>query len=191
MERVPKQKQSGWVDARRLNLTALLAGLALLGGCKQAPPPAAMPPPEITVAKPVAKKIVEHAEYTGRMAAIQNVSVRPRVSGYIMQIPFKEGSIVKKDNLLFVIDPRPYQAALEQAQGQVKQAQAQKELNDRNFTRAQELQKTNVSSKEEFDTGGERAQPIRRRRGDRAGRLRRRQTQPGVLPRCSRPSTGG
>ena len=104
------------------------------------------------MARPVAKKIVEHAEYTGRMAAIENVSVRPRVSGYIMQIPFKEGSVVKQDDLLFVIDPRPYQAALEQAQGQVKQAQAQKELNDRNFTRAEKLNATNVSSKEEFDT---------------------------------------
>ena len=133
-------------------LAAVMAGVVLLGGCKKAAPPATMPPPEITVSKPVAKTIVEHAEYTGRMAAIENVSVRPRVSGYITEIPFKEGSIVKKDDLLFVIDPRPYQAALEQAQGQVKQAQAQKELNDRNFTRAEKLNATNVSSKEEFDT---------------------------------------
>ncbi len=105
----------------------------------------------MTVAKPVAKKIVEHNEYTGRMAAIENVSVRPRVSGYIVQIPFKEGSIVKKDDLLFVIDPRPYQASLDQAAGQLKQAQAQQELNDRNFTRAETLKATKVSSKEEFD----------------------------------------
>ena len=137
---------------RAIGIAALSVGLGLLGGCRKAPPPAAPPPPEITVAKPVAKQIVEHSEYTGRLAAIQNVSVRPRVSGYITQIPFKEGTIVKKDDLLFVIDPRPYQAALEQAEGQVKQAQAQKELNDRNFTRAEKLNATNVSSKEEFDT---------------------------------------
>ncbi len=99
----------------------------------------------------MAKKIVEHNEYTGRLAAIENVSVRPRVSGYITQIPFKEGNLVKKDDLLFVIDPRPYQAALDQAAGQLKQAQAQKELSDRNFGRAQTLQATKVSSKEEFD----------------------------------------
>ncbi len=103
------------------------------------------------MARPVAKKIVEHNEYTGRMAAIENVSVRPRVSGYITQIPFKEGNLVKKDDLLFVIDPRPYQAALDQAAGQLKQAQAQKELSDRNFGRAETLQQTKVSSKEEFD----------------------------------------
>ena len=129
----------------------LLPGLLLLGGCQKAAPPPAPPPPEVTVAKPVAKKIVEHNEYTGRMAAIENVSVRPRVSGYIVQIPFKEGNIVKKDDLLFVIDPRPYQAALDQSAGQLKQAQAQQELNNRNFTRAETLNATKVSSKEEFD----------------------------------------
>ena len=133
-------------------LLLLTPCVALLAGCHHAPPPPPPPPPVITVAKPVARKVIEHNEYTGRMAAIENVSVRPRVSGYITQIPFKEGSIVRKDDLLFVIDPRPYQAALEQAQGQVEQAQAQKELNDRNFTRAEKLNATNVSSREEFDT---------------------------------------
>ena len=123
----------------------------LLTGCGKPAAAPAPPPPTITVAKPLARKIIEHNEYTGRMAAIENVSVRPRVSGYITEIPFKEGNIVKKDDLLFVIDPRPYQAALNQAAGQLKLAQAQKELNDRNFTRAETLQATKVSSKEEFD----------------------------------------
>ena len=152
MEPLPAGKLNWAKSQLGLSIAVFGIGLGLLAGCRQAPPQAAPPPPEITVAKPVAKKIVEHAEYTGRMAAIENVSVRPRVSGYITQIPFKEGTIVKKDDLLFVIDPRPYQAALEQAQGQFKQAQAQKELNDRNFTRAEKLQATNVSSKEEYDT---------------------------------------
>ena len=138
--------------SRFFPLTASLLLLLSLAGCSKPAAPAAPPPPEITVAKPVARTIVEHNEYTGRLAAIENVSVRPRVSGYITQIPFKEGNLVKKDELLFVIDPRPYQAALEQAEGQLKLAQAQKELNDRNFTRAEKLQATNVSSKEEYDT---------------------------------------
>ena len=136
---------------RRWRGTAALLGLLAAAGCSKPAAPPAPPPSSVTVSRPVAKKIVEHNEYTGRMAAIQNVSVRPRVSGYITEIPFKEGAIVKKDDLLFVIDPRPYQAALDQAVGQLKQAQAQKELNDRNFVRAQSLQATKVSSKEEFD----------------------------------------
>ena len=132
-------------------ILAAVPGLLAAAGCSKPAAPPAPPPPTVTISRPVARKIVEHSEYTGRMAAIQNVSVRPRVSGYITEIPFKEGAIVKKDDLLFVIDPRPYQAALDQAVGQLKQAQAQKELNDRNFVRAQSLQATKVSSKEEFD----------------------------------------
>ncbi len=120
-------------------------------GCKKQAAAPAPPPPSVTVARPVAKKIVEHSEYTGRLAAIENVEVRPRVSGYITEIAFKDGALVKKGDLLFIIDPRPYQAALDQAGGQLKQAQAQKELSDRNFTRAETLQATKVSSKEEFD----------------------------------------
>ena len=125
--------------------------LLALAGCKKQAAAPSPPPPSVTVAKPVAKKIVEHSEYTGRLAAIENVEVRPRVSGYINEIAFKDGALVKKGDLLFVIDPRPYQASLDQASGQLKQAQAQKELSDRNFTRAQTLQATKVSSKEEFD----------------------------------------
>ena len=139
------------LSIRRWRGTAAALGLLAAAGCSKPAAPPAPPPPDVTVSRPVAKKIIEHNEYTGRMAAIQNVSVRPRVSGYITEIPFKEGAIVKKDDLLFVIDPRPYQAALDQSVGQLKQAQAQKELNDRNFVRAQSLQATKVSSKEEFD----------------------------------------
>ena len=126
-------------------------GLAAVTGCKKQTAPPAPPPPTVTVAKPVARKIVEHSEYTGRLAAIENVDVRPRVSGYITEIDFKDGALVKKGDLLFVIDPRPYQAALDQSQGQLKQAQAQQDLSNRNFTRAETLQATKVSSKEEFD----------------------------------------
>jgi multidrug efflux system membrane fusion protein len=128
------------------------SAILLLAACGKAPAPPAPPPSDVTVAKPIARQIVEHNVYTGRLAAIQNVSVRPRVSGYITEIPFKEGTIVKKDDLLFVIDPRPYQAALDQAAGQLAQAKAQQELSNQNFTRAQSLQATKVSSKEEFDT---------------------------------------
>ena len=132
--------------------SGLLAGCLLLAaGCKkkeEAPPP---PPPTVTVAKPVARKIVEHSEYTGRLAAIENVDVRPRVSGYINEIDFKDGNLVKKGDPLFVIDPRPYQATLGQAEGQLKLALAQQDLANRNFTRAEDLQATKVTSKSEFD----------------------------------------
>ena len=137
----------------RLAAAAVVVPLAFsLTACNRqaaAPPPS---PPTVTVAKPVAKKITDQAEYTGRLAAIEKVDVRPRVSGYIVEIPFKEGDLVKKGDLLFVIDQRPYQAALGQSDGQLKEALAAKDLNDANFKRAENLQATKVTSKEEFDT---------------------------------------
>lgn len=132
-------------------LLAALLALAL-GACNRPPAAATPPPPTVSVVKPVARKIVEQAEFTGRLAAVEYVEIRPRVSGYIVEIPFKEGQLVKKGEVLFVIDQRPYEATLGQAKGQLEVAQAQRELAVRNFTRAEELQKTQVSSREDFDT---------------------------------------
>ena len=82
------------------------------------------PAPEVTVSKTEQKEVVNWNEFTGRTAAVKLVNVTPRVSGYIVNIPFKEGDIVHKGDLLFQIDPRPYQDAYEQAVGQLQQAQA-------------------------------------------------------------------
>src|ERR1700746_1358656 len=85
-----------------------VAGCILSAGCKQstlAPPP---PPPPVTVATPIHKETVECDEYRGRPEAVERVQIRPRVSGYIDQIPFREGQLVKPGDVLFVIDQRPY-----------------------------------------------------------------------------------
>src|SRR5258708_4211129 len=93
-----------------------LATVALslwLAGCNKQQPVAHGPPaPEVTVSKPEQKEVVNWNELTGRTAAVKLVNVTPRVSGYIVDIPFKEGDIVHKGDLLFQIDPRPYQDAL-------------------------------------------------------------------------------
>jgi membrane fusion protein, multidrug efflux system len=88
----------------------------------QAPGPAQ--PPAVTVAKPVVKQVVEQDDYTGRFEAVETVEVRARVSGYLDQVAFKDGAIVKKGDLLYVIDKRPYQAAVDQAEAAVVSAQA-------------------------------------------------------------------
>ena len=67
-------------------------------------------------------------DFTGRTKAVQSVDIRPRVTGYLVEMPFKEGAEVKKGDLLFVVDPRPYKAQLDQAQGQVDLYQAQLKL---------------------------------------------------------------
>src|SRR5262245_13960208 len=95
------------------------------GGCNREPTSPASPPPEVDVAKPIVREITEWDEYTGRLEAIDTVEVRPRVSGYLESVHFREGQIVKKGDLLFVIDPRPYGAALARAQGGLDRTRAE------------------------------------------------------------------
>jgi RND family efflux transporter MFP subunit len=112
----------------------------------------AFPPANVIVSKPVQKEVVNWSEFTGRTAAVNLVNVTARVSGYIVSIPFKEGDIVHKGDLLYQVDPRPYQDAYDQALGQLKQAQANQQLQDVTFERQRRLQQTNVIAKEDYDT---------------------------------------
>src|SRR5215470_1538490 len=124
----------------------------VLSGCNKPAPPPAPPPPPVTIAKPIKKEIIEWDEFTGRTDAVESVDVRPRVSGYIDNITFKAGDRVAKGDLLFVIDPRPYKAALDQAEAQLRQAQANQQLQDANFARQDRLRQSGVTAKEDFDT---------------------------------------
>lgn len=132
-------------------LLLLAMSVGLLSCNRQASPPESQPPP-VTIAKPIQKEIVEWDEYTGRTDAVENVNITPRVSGYIDNITFRAGDLVNKGDLLFVIDPRPYQAALDQAQAQQREAEANRQLQDANFARQDKLRQTGVIAKEDFDT---------------------------------------
>ena len=112
----------------------------------QTPPPAV-----VTVAQPIAKDVLEWDEYTGRLEAVQTVEVRPRVSGYISQINFKEGSKVKKGDLLYVIDPRPFIAERDRAAADVDRSRAQLELAKNDLVRAEGLVKQHFISEAEYD----------------------------------------
>ena len=121
-----------------LLLSALV--MAAIGGCQRSPTQVApSEPPSLPVSKAVAREIVNYAEFTGRTEAVEAVDVRPRVTGYLTRIPFKEGSEVKKGDLLFEIDPRPYQAQLDQANGQVNLYKAQMKLAQINYARDQAI----------------------------------------------------
>lgn len=100
------------------------------------------PPPPVSVAKPVVKDVVEYDDFIGRFDAVDNVEIRARVSGYLDKVAFTDGAIVKKDDSLFVIDRRPYRAALDQARANVASAQARLTFAQSDFERAQSLQKT-------------------------------------------------
>jgi multidrug efflux system membrane fusion protein len=144
MDNRPILKPAGYI------LVAALT--ACWAGCnKQSAEQAAPPPPLVTVAKPVTKEIVEWDEYTGRTDAVQSVNITARVSGYLYNITFKAGDVMNQNDLLFVIDPRPYQAAYDQANGQLRQAEAQQKLNNLNLARADELRAKNVIAKQDYD----------------------------------------
>ncbi|MGA0604019.1 efflux RND transporter periplasmic adaptor subunit [Caulobacter sp. KR2-114] len=102
-------------------LSACLA-IALAGcGNKSKPAP---PPPVVTVATPLQQTLVDWDDYTGQFIAVDSVDIRPRVTGYLQSVAFKDGDYVRKGQVLFVIDPRPYQAVLDQAKGAEAHAQA-------------------------------------------------------------------
>jgi RND family efflux transporter MFP subunit len=132
---------------------ALSGLLLLLTACAQQPPAAtAPPPPKVTVSQPISRDVVEWEEYTGRLEAIESVEVRARVNGYLQSIHFKNGVSVKQGDLLFIIDPRPYQAELERAKAELALATARFERTGKDLARAQMLDRSRAISEEEVDT---------------------------------------
>ena len=96
-----------------ISFYALSGLMLLLTACaQQSQTTAAPPPPKVTVSQPNSREVVEWEEYTGRLEAAESVEIRARANGYLQSIHFKDGAMVKKGDLLFVIDPRPYQAEL-------------------------------------------------------------------------------
>jgi multidrug efflux system membrane fusion protein len=118
-------------------LMAGCLGITLIsGGCAKAPAQVApAEPPVIPVSQPVGRDVTEYEDFTGRTEAVESVDIRPRATGYIVKIPFQEGADVNVNDVLFVIDPRPYQAQLDQASGQVALYQAQLKLAKLNYAR--------------------------------------------------------
>jgi RND family efflux transporter MFP subunit len=126
---------------------ALLAGCGRSGGAAQGPPP----PPQVSVAAVIEKRVKDWDEFTGRFQAVETVEIRPRVSGYIDKIAFTEGGQVKQGDLLFVIDPRPYQADYDRAAADLKRYKTALELARIESTRVQRLRESGAVSQEELD----------------------------------------
>src|SRR5256884_1209411 len=109
------------------------------------------PPLPVNVVTAIEKEVNEWDEFTGRLEAVEFVEIRPRVSGYITDIRFNAGAIVKKGDLLYVIDPRPYQADFDRAAAEVERMDAQLKLAQIELNRAKELRDKNTISASEFD----------------------------------------
>jgi RND family efflux transporter MFP subunit len=135
---------------------AAIAAVLAVSGCSRdaaaehaaAPPPA----PQVTVARVISRTITDSETFSGRFSAVNHVDVRPRVSGYISSVNFVDGTIVQKGQVLFVIDPRPYEAEYQRAEADLAQARAQAALAKAEQTRAVNLLAAHAISKDEFDT---------------------------------------
>src|SRR3569833_1330285 len=137
--------------ARVAAVAAPLMALGLSGCGPSQNQQAAAPPPSVTVAHPVKRTVTDWDEFSGRFDAVEQVQVRARVTGFVTGVEFKDGAIVKTGDLLYVIDPRQYQAVAEQAQGQLQDAKAHVELAKRELDRATSLIKTDAVSQSVVD----------------------------------------
>jgi membrane fusion protein, multidrug efflux system len=129
----------------------MLFALALAGCHAKAQSQAAVPPPPVTVAQPVKRTVTDWDEFTGRFEAVEEVQVRARVGGFVTNVEFKDGDMVHAGDLLYIIDPRPFEAVAEQANGQLADARAKTELAKRELDRGLKLVQTSAVSEQVVD----------------------------------------
>jgi RND family efflux transporter MFP subunit len=137
-----------WIGAAAAVVIA--AGLSACGQGQQQGG-GAPPPPAVTVAKPVQKSVVDYDEYVGRFVAVDSVEVRARVSGYLEKIHFTDGQMVQQGDLLFTIDKRPLQNALEQAKSNLAQSRANLAFAETDLQRASQLVRDSTITQQAFD----------------------------------------
>ena len=140
---------------RVAGVVVVVAGCGVLAGCGGHAPAQSGPPvpeaPEVHVSVPVMAEVTDYQDFPGRLAAVNSVEVRARVTGYLNKIHFEEGSEVEQGDLLFEIDPRPYEAELARAKGNVVQAEGRLKRLDSEFKRAKDLASRKAISQEEID----------------------------------------
>jgi len=135
-----------------LGFLICVPAIVLLAGCdKPRTNSAEQKTPEVVVTTPVADEVSDFAEFTGRLDALKTVDVRARATGYVLTVPFKEGDLVHEGDLLFQIDPEPYEADLHQAEANVNLAEADVRLQERITARGRGLLGTSSISREEYD----------------------------------------
>jgi RND family efflux transporter MFP subunit len=147
-----RRRALGWIGAGTLALLLAASGVLVRemrpGATASLAPAASTAAPPVTVGAPVARRLASWASFLGQFSAVDNVEIRAQVSGYLTEIHFTDGQIVRKGDLLFVIDPRPFQIQLEQANAQLATATAQLELANRELARSTALRRSEVVSED-------------------------------------------
>jgi RND family efflux transporter MFP subunit len=140
------------MPSRSLGLSAAVLLAILAGGCgREEGTGRAVKLPEVVVTKAITGQVIDYQDFTGRLSAVKTVAIRARVSGYVTEVPFKEGDLVRKGDTLFLIDETIYAAALEKAQADVRLYEAQKQLLDAQYARNSRLISSGAVSREDFD----------------------------------------
>ena len=142
-------------------LRGILATIAVISiGCQRQAPRAEPPPPKVTVEAPQARQIAEYDDYNGWIDSPETVQVRSRVRGHIVKVHFKDGDMVKKNQLLFELDPRPFQQEIDRSKEQVNIFLAQLNVALVEEKRMKELQKSNSASQIEIDSSFAKARSL-------------------------------
>jgi RND family efflux transporter MFP subunit len=155
MSTLPRNKSSNY--GRGVVSIAILSSALLLNACSKSnaegggAPGGAPPAPSVSVATVIQKEVSDADEFSGRFEATDFVEVRPRVAGYLTKVHFQAGGLVKKGDLLFTIDPRPYEADAAKAEADLKRAETSRDLASAEVARAQKLLEATAISKQEFD----------------------------------------
>jgi multidrug efflux system membrane fusion protein len=147
--RVWNTRNAGWKQLAAVAGVTILAGW--LVGCTSVAQSKPQGPVQVSVAEVACRQFGESDEFTGRLEAVHNVEVRPRVSGYLESVNFTEGAIVQQGSLLFQIDPRPFQAEVDRLKGDLAEAKAELARAQSDFARAERLHNNNGMSAEEYD----------------------------------------
>ncbi len=130
---------------------SIIVGLLLASGCQKTPPPTEKHRPLVEVAVPVVREVAAYEDFTGRTDAVSKVDIRARVSGYLVKVNFHDGDFVKQGDLLYEIDPRPFQADLDQALGNVERLEAERKLLDIQVDRYRKLAEKGAGSQQDLD----------------------------------------
>ncbi len=134
-----------------LSLSGIVTFAGGLAGCSKETPVATPLPPKVSVMHPEKRELTEYVEFNGWLQPNESVEVRARVRGHIHKVSFKDGQMVTKGDVLFEIDPRPFEAALEAAKAELASAEASLELAKKEYVRSMRLAQTGAASKEEAE----------------------------------------
>jgi RND family efflux transporter MFP subunit len=147
---MPKPAKSQSLTTVAFVLTSTLTAGMVIGGCNPSNEYQAPPPPTVTVSQPIQQDVTEYREFTGTTEAVETVEVRARVEGYLQSIHFEPTADVKKGDLLFIIDPRPFKVQVYKAQADLRRKQAMLELAKENYQRTKTLYEQKAAPRADF-----------------------------------------